>query len=63
MTRTGKDRVDSQGFLEKSSTTISKPVVEEKKNDGPKRPTFCKEVKKIDGKGGMTRAGYRITAF
>jgi hypothetical protein len=53
-----EDREGGEAFLGRSAMGISKPVVEEKKDDGPKRPTFSKQVKKDDGGPTMTRDGF-----
>lgn len=45
------------GFLSRVAMGSNKPV-EEKKDEGPKRPTFSKQVKKEDGGAPMTRAGF-----
>ena len=53
-----EDREGGEGFLGRSNMGTSKPVVEEKKDDGPKRPTFSKQIKKEEGGAPMTRAGF-----
>ena len=53
-----EEKEGGDGFLSRGAMGSSKPVVEEKKDDGPKRPTFSKQVKKDDGSAPMTRAGF-----
>jgi hypothetical protein len=59
VSRAPKQSEEGSGFLSRGNMGIGKPA-EEKKDDGPKKPTFTKQVKKEDstGAGTMTRAGF-----
>ena len=53
-----EEREVSEVFLKRSAMGISKPEIEEKNDDGLKRPTFSKQLKQDNGGEPITQAGF-----